>query len=456
MNSNALNVSDFINTRYREYWEYSNKNGKNSVDPREGLPEVVRKIIYASYKLGIKEHSEHKTTELMGETGKYHGHGPSSIEDSIKGVATAYKSQPAARLLEGIGNFGAAPGDEGAAGRYTSVSGTPLLSAIYKDIPFMPFSSEDTGLDQPEYISSPLPLHLINGMSSIGTGKSCYLAEREAKKVVDWIDYLRNNEWKDDPNLPLGPEPMSITGCKTWYEPSNGYIYYEANIHFSVDINDITKKGKYDIITELPPKVTPSSVIAKLTQKLPTRATKLIIDGSGKGRPIYIVVPRGYLKEEDYAKYGLRTARKESILLWDNNNNTMKYGTLIGIAKEWFEDRCNVVTKRINSQIDVLNNQNHKIDLIKEFAEKKMIDWKSEDVVSYFTKLFPETGEEDANIVLSQSARTFLPENLGKNEIAREKNNNLIKEYKNKIKHIGDTVINEARDIINMQERFFS
>ncbi len=452
---NAVTVTEFINTRYRSYWEYSNKNGKNSIDPREGLPEVVRKIIFAAYKLNIREHSEHKTTELMGETGKFHGHGPSSIEDSIKGVATAYKSQPAARLLEGIGNFGAAPGDEGAAGRYTSVSGTPLLSAIYRDIPFMPFSSEDTGLDQPEYISAPLPLHLIDGMSSIGTGKSCYLAERDAREVIKWIDRIRKNGFEPDPDYPLGPDPISVTGCETWWEPSNGYIYYQAVVHKSVDMNDISRSGKYDVITNLPPKSTPANVIAKLTQKLPSRATKSVIDGSGKGRPTYIIVPKGYLDEKDYMKYGLKTARKEAIYIWDHELNTMVKGTIEMVAKGWFEDRCRVVTLRLKSQVKSLEESNHRIDLIKEFADNHMIDWKADEVIAYFVNLNPDTGEQDANLVLSQSARTFLPENVGKNEIVRERNVNTINDLKNDIKNVGDVVIREAYDIIEKQERFF-
>ena len=63
---------------------------------------------------------------------------------------------------------------------------------------------------------------------------------------------------------------------------------------------------------------------------------------------------------------------------------------------------------------------------------------------------------EDANIVLSQTARTFLPENIGANEITREKNNIEIKKFKKQIKNIGDTVINEALNIIEKQEKFFS
>lgn len=456
----TISVSDFINTKYREYWEYSNSNGKNSIDAREQLPEVIRKIIYAAYLLNIKPYDEHKTTELMGEVGKYHAHGPSSIEDSIKGVATAYKSQPAVRILEGIGNFGSAPGDEGAAGRYTSVSGTPLLSRIYQDIPYLPMNTDDTGLSQPDYISAPLPFALINGHSPIGTGKSCYVGERDAKEVIAWIDELRKFDFDEEKvanNAISSPSPMCVTGCKTWYESSNGYIYYEAIIHNGVDRDNIDKRGRYDVITALPPKQSAGVVIPKLINKLPTRASKQVIDGSGKGRPTYIILPTGYLDEKDYMKYGLRSARKENIFVWDNEESTMKSGTIVDLAKGWFEDRCRIVKLRLEDQIENSKAKVHRIDLIKEFSKKKMIDWKADDVIKYFVDLAEntESGEADASLVLGLPARSFLPENLDKNEILREKELAFQEEMNDKLIHIGNVVINEAYEVIEEQEKFF-
>lgn len=455
-----VKISDFINNQYRSYWNYTNKDGKNSVTPKEGLPEVVRKIVYAAYRIGLKEKAERKTMELKGEVGKFHPHGDSSIEDSIKGVATAYKSQPATRLLEGVGNFGAAPGDDGAAARYTSISGTPLLTAIYKDIPYVPTNTDDTGLEQPDYISCPLPMALINGMSSIGIGKSCYLAERDAREVIDWIDKLRNKDIDFNAKSALDneicpPEAMSVTGCNTYYNAENGYVYYDAVVHWGVDVNDLTKKGKFDIITALPPKATPANIIYKLQQKLPTRITDKIIDGSGKGRPTYIVLPKGYLSEDDFTKYGLRTARKEQIFVWDDEKNSMFLSDIYHIAERWFKDRCQVVTRRIEKDIRDLEIVNHKIDLIKIFAENDMINWDTDKIIEYFKNLDSETGEDDANIVLSQTARAFLPENLEKNELTKEKNLKLIKTFKKQIKEIGDVIIKEAYDIIDKQERFF-
>ena len=462
----TITVSDFINTNYKDYWEYSNKNGKNSVTPKEGIPEVVRKIVYAAYMINVKEHEERKTVELKGEVVKFHAHGESSIEDSIKGVATAYKSQPATRLLEGIGNFGAAPGDEGAAARYTSISGTPLLTAIYKDIPFVDFNTDDTGLEQPDYISSPLPMALINGMSSIGTGRSCYLAERDAREIIKWISELKDPDINFDIESPnkygiAPPKAMSVTGCETWYNNANGYIYYDAVIHHRVDASDISKKGKYDVITALPPKSTPQNVIYKLQQKLPSKVTSKILDLSGKDRPTYIILPTGYLDnpDKDYAKYGLRLARQEQIFTWEDDLHTMAYSNIYHIAKGWFEDRCKVVTRRLQKSINDLEKENYKIDLIKIYVKEEMSKWKSEDIISYFIKLAnndEEIGKADANTVLSQTARAFLPENLEKNNLLKEKNNSKIKEYQKDIENIGDFIIKEAYDIIDKQERFFS
>ena len=447
-----MTVSDFINTKYREYWEYSNKNGKNAIVAKEQLPEVVRKIIYACYCLNVKEYDERKMLELKGEVAKIHAHGDSSIEESIKGVATAYKSTKPTRLLEGVGNFGAAPGDSGSAARYTSASGTPLLTAIYKDIPFMPMSTDDTGVSQPEYISTPIPLALIGGVSPIGTGKSCYLAERDAEEVINWIEELSQNDWD---RIIKEPDPMSVTGCETKYNEDNGYIYYEALVHKNVDKHDISKKGRFDVITALPPKANAENVIYKLQEKLPTRAKNRIENGVGDGKPTWIIVPAGYLEEEDYAKYGMRTARKEQIFIWDDNHSSMRSGNLHDIAKEWFEDRCQVVIKRISKQIEDLERVNHRINLVRIYAENKMTDWKEEEIINFFVKEFPESGEEDAALVLRQPARAFLPANIDANEKTKKKNIKEIKDLKYKVDHIGSIVIQEAKEIIEKQNKFF-
>ena len=173
----SMSVTDIVNTYYKDFWKYNNK-GKNAFLPEEQLIDVVKKIIYSSYELNIRERVESKLTSLTGQVVKIHPHGDESISESIKGCASKQKSQPATRLLEGIGNFGDLSGDLGAQARYLFIAGTPIMSAIYKDIPFMDIVEDEEGNKYPNYISTPLPFTLINGTALIGTGKSSYLDEK--------------------------------------------------------------------------------------------------------------------------------------------------------------------------------------------------------------------------------------------------------------------------------------
>lgn len=431
----TIKVSDFINTKYKDYWIESSMN-RNVALPYEGLMTVGRRIIWAASKIGMTTlGEEHKTIALGGETLKYHIAGDQSVYDSIKGIATDYKRQPTARILKGVGNMGSCPGDPGAAARYTSVAPTPLLISMIKDIKYLPMVTDETGLEQPYYISCPVPMLLINGMRSIGIGRAAYFDERDARQVIDWISkMIKENNW----NLPA-PDPITSSGCEIWVDKNNGYTYYKAKVH---------TEGKYDIITALPPRVSATVVINLIKKKIP-KIAKLIKDGSGKGRPVYIMVPTGYLQEKDYAKYNMSIARKEAYYIWDEDKNTTRLSTLGEIAQSWVEKRKEVVTARLTDDIEKSNDQIHKIDLIKLYVEKKMHEWKSEDIEK-------ELGKDDADIVLRQPARTFLPENIGKNEITRKKLLEQIKEDNDKIKDIYNVILAEAYDIIDKQEKFFA
>lgn len=428
----VIKVSEFIDTKYRSFWNEANIN-RNVFIPYEMLMTIERRIIWSAYKIGMtKLYDKHEMRELSGEVAKYHIAGDGSIQDSIKGLAQDYKRQPAVRILKGIGNMGAHAGDPGAAARYTSVEATPLLLAIFRDLKYVPYVSDVTGLTQPEYVSSPLPMVLINGLTPIGTGKAAYYDERDALEVIDWIDELRTNKEA------VIPDPISTTGCKIYKDPSNGYTYYEAIIE---------RDGKYDIITALPPKVTTQNVIATLKAKNPKIADK-IVDGSGEGKSIYIRVPKGHIKYEDFFKFNLKKARIETPYIWDNALGTMRLSNLNQIALDWFEDRISVVTARLKSQEKEHKKDIHKIDIIQYYVEKEMNRWKSEDILK-------ELGEEDGNMVLSQTARAFLPESLNNNKIKKAKIKESIKEIKSKLSNIEEVVLEEAREIITAQEKFF-
>lgn len=436
MTTNTVSIKDFINSSsplgvgYKDYWKDSNID-KNVFLPHEQLMTIERRIIWAAMKIGMNNISEeHKTPELAGEVLKYHIAGDASVQDSIKGLAKDYKRQPACRILRGVGNMGIHPGDPGAAARYTFVQGTPLLQAIIRDIKHVPIVSDETGIDQPEYVSTPIPMILINGISNIGTGHSAYYDERDAREVVDWIEDLVEGR---DTEI---PDPTSSTGCKVWKNPSNGYTYYEAVVH---------REGQYDIITHLPPKSSSTIVLAKLEAKLGNKS-KYVENASEDGRPVWIKVKKGILKPEDYTKYSMRTARIEKPYIWDTELDTMRMSSHEEVAMAWFNNRMEIIKKRIKSDIASIDKAVHIIDCVLRFENENMKDYPEEKIQDIF-------GAEDAKIILDMPRRAFLKANIEKSIKRKEKL--LAERAELESKDIKETLFFEARDIIEKQEAYF-
>lgn len=431
-NRDSIKVSEYIDVFYRKFWNNQNID-RNTFLPQEQLLTVNRHIIWAAYKLGMSKGDERKTVQLAGETAKYHIAGDATIQDSVKGMATDYRRQVACRVFHGVGNFGSPSGDLGAAARYTSIQGTPLLSAIIKDIPYVPKKVDETGEILPAWISMPYPMMLVNGASQIGLGKAAYFCERDVNEVMDWIE---DNLLKGE-NTPI-PHPISSTGCHVWVNPKNGYVVYEAVIN---------KEGKYDVITALPPKVSVYNLMLTLNKKLPKSVSSKILDASGEGAPICIKVPHGHITKS-LSKYNLQNARKEAHYIWDEDLDTMRMSTFEEVASIWFRERQKIVKMRLEAEIAKSERDIHRINLIAEHQEKNMDPWEEEKIIEYF-------GPEDANIIFNTTKRAFLPGSLRKNEEIKKKLIKEISETKKNIKNIGQFVINEARDLIKEQEKFY-
>lgn len=423
-----ITITEFVNTKYREYWNHTNQS-TNAYFPEEQLVLVGRHLMWAAKNIGLRSNVELKVPNLTGEILKTHVSGDMSVHDSIKLMSTEYRRQPAVRIMRPIGNVSAYPGDPGAHGRYLSVQGTPLLDRIIDDMKYMPTSRDEEGTEMVDWVSCPLPMMLINGVVQVGDGRSCYLPERDAREVIDWLE---------DNSKPV-PAPMSSLGCKTYINPKNGYIVYEAVIE---------KQGQYDVIKNLIPGTSVKTAIAKLEEKLPSPANKRVKDNTGNGK-YEILVPHGYLEKDKLTKYGLLIGKQEKNYIWDRELNTMRRTTFEDVALTWLEARQKIVKLRLEDQYKQLENKIHRIDLIKTYVDKGMSNWKSEDIEK-------ELGKEDATIVLSSSARMFLPENLVKNEATKKEHLKAQKELKKELKDLKGFVIREARDIIQKQEDFFN
>lgn len=437
-NIKDITITEFANTKYREYWENVNQN-KNAFFPEEQLVAVNRHLCWAAYKIGMKPGFTVKTPYLTGEIIKTHVSGDQGVNDSIALAAQGYRRQIGSRLLRGEGNLGSFPGDPGAASRYTQVECTPLLHRIIKDMKYMNTYKDPEGTEMVEWVSAPIPMMLVNGVKQVGDGRSCYMAERNINEIIDWLE---------DTSKPA-PQPMSSLGCKTYYNPNgNGFIVYEAEIKKNLKISG--KRGKWDEIVGLPPGLSVQNAIKLLKDKLPKNVGNKVEDNIGDGNFISIYVPAGHLDDKKVlSKLKLYGGRKEYIYVWDRNLNTMRETDLKEVADVWLESRQEIVSRRINDIIDSLKSKIHRTDLIQTYVDKGMSDWKVEDIEN-------ELGKDDANIVLSTSARAFLPESLAKNKKDRKEWSKDIKKNQEYLKNIKDFVLNEAREVIKEQEEFFT
>jgi DNA gyrase/topoisomerase IV subunit A len=102
----------------KEYYKY----GVNTIEDRaifgdDGLKPVVRKVLWAAYKLGLTSTTKaDKSAKVVGECmASYHPHGDAGTYGAI---VTAAKSP--VRLFDGEGNWGTLV-DNAAAMRYTNV-----------------------------------------------------------------------------------------------------------------------------------------------------------------------------------------------------------------------------------------------------------------------------------------------------------------------------------------------
>lgn len=421
-----VTISDLVHKEYKEFWLFANKN-RNAFDPIEQLTTVSRRIIYAGYKLGMHNNMNHdvKITTLMGEVMKYHSSGDDSINNSIKNLCVKWDTQPAVRMLVGVGNAGAYPGDEGSAARYLSVMPTPLFKAICRDMKYNDFC-EDNGAEQPETISCPLPIMLIAGNNRIGIGKSAFFAERDAREIIEWISKDCEGEL---------PKPTSYRGCKVFED--NGYVFTQSVV-------DTESDKRYDIVRNIPHTVGFDMTFYRLNKATDGKT----LDGSGKGEKCCIMVPKGVINDKDLFKLGLLKGRQEQPYIWDRKIMNIRLSNHKEIALMWLDGRKKIVDKRLREERVGLEYIIHKINLIKKYVENDCSTWKSEKIIEFF-------GQEDASIVLNTPARQFLPENLAKNEITRKETEKEIEDIDNKLKNIKDVIIQEAYDIIEEQEKFY-
>ena len=203
-------ISAFIN---HEFIQFSIADVARSI-PRfmDGLKQVQRKIIWGSMmkwkgKVGSKKASEVKVSNLgsfVSELTEYH-HGSKSIYDAITSMAQDFVGSNNLPFLYRGGQFGTREqlGKDASSARYIKTRPEwwwPLIF-VKSDVPLLDMIVDEGKKCEPVTFIPIIPIHLINGVSGIGTGHSTFIPDHDPLDICQWLT-SKINGYPLPPTLP--------------------------------------------------------------------------------------------------------------------------------------------------------------------------------------------------------------------------------------------------------------
>jgi DNA topoisomerase-2 len=255
---NKMSISDFINKELIRFSQDDcNRNIPNLID---GLKISQRKILYASIVKGLKFSGKTmKVAQLAGfvaETTNYH-HGEQCLFDTIIKMAHEFPGSNNIPILFRDGQFGSrlCNGNDAASARYIFTKLEKLTRLIFRpeDDNLLSHVYDEGEKIEPEFFVPIIPMILVNGNESIGTGWSssipCYNPLELIESIHEWIEN-KNSAWINNDNDDI--KCSVIPEIQPWYRDFHGVIErVDTNKFSTTGIIADENKHKYTI-TELP------------------------------------------------------------------------------------------------------------------------------------------------------------------------------------------------------------
>lgn len=248
-------ISDYLRTKNYAYMIYTNTDRAIPI-VRSGIKPGAQRLLYSMLQDGVLPGTTpRKSAKLTSAaTGAYHPHGQSSMYENMVTLAAPYSRL---RLIDGIGSFGAFPGDEPAADRYTEARLTPAGYELVKEIkdgavPMRP--TYDNEREEPWYLPARYPVLLIRGAMGIGEGWATKTPAHNPREVLQATKHiLHHPDATTEDILKIMPGPDwgtggtiigDLKGITDYYNTGKGRITVRCKYHID---------GKKITITEVPP-----------------------------------------------------------------------------------------------------------------------------------------------------------------------------------------------------------
>jgi len=235
-----ITYQDFISKELCQYARYDLMRSVPSV--MDGLKPTQRKILFASFKKGLK--SDMKVAQLIGyvaEHSAYH-HGEASLGTTIISMAQDFVGSNNVNLLVPSGQFGTRlqGGKDAASARYIYTRLNPLTRMIFSplDDAILEYQEEEGQRIEPYWYAPIIPLVLVNGAEGIGTGWSTSIPNYNPYEIIN--------------NMRAFIKRKKMKTMTPWYRRFTGTIKPSGEKGKLDCIGTYSEQGRVLQITELP------------------------------------------------------------------------------------------------------------------------------------------------------------------------------------------------------------
>ena len=343
-------------------------------DVRDGLKPIHRRILFAMENMGMNAASKHvKSAKIIGEVlGKYHPHGDASTYESMVRMAQDFSMRYP--LVDGKGNFGSLDGDSPAAYRYTEGRLTPITSYLLKDLKkdTVDFRANyDNTLKEPVVLPSRVPNLLVNGASGIAVGMACSFPSHNLQEVmaalISLIDSPKQTvvnlmKYIKGPDFPTGGIILnSKPELRRAYESGSGAV----KIRGIWKVESLPRGKKQIIITEIPYSVNKARLIEKIAEIIIAKKLSPLTDVRDESdEKIRVVLEiKSTADENKMMSYLLKHTDLETNFQLNftclKPNGEPARLSLLEICQYFLEFRKQVVTRRLNYELSLLEKRLH-------------------------------------------------------------------------------------------------
>lgn len=432
-------------------------------DYRDGLKPVHRRLLWASYKLGLAHNKPPvKSARIVGETiGKYSPHGDMATYGAL--AAMVLLAEP---LIDGSSsNFGSMI-DPPAAPRYTEARPTKYTDSIFFNPEYLAVSdyhpNYDESTEEPVILPALLPNLLVNGSFGIGYGTTCSIPAFERESIVKLLSKSKLTEITPELCASILIPKSPFGGVADWEDPmtkeeKSDYLQLmktgEGNIPWAYTSEESGRKAA--LVTGFPPVLN----VMKAVEKIMDMPGIISVEDKSckKTNTVrFLVTARDADSLEDGLSYFLadtsvKTRVTERIAYVDERTKIPSYkvkffqSSITDILVRWVEWRKELEIKRLQWLISKANSKVEEIDLLllaikHKDSIPKMLE--SADPIKFLQKLL-KVEEEQAKYIANLRLISLTRMNADKLRQSKKEEEESVREWAH-LKKVPEVAILES------------